>query len=136
MQEFWAVVELMGHVTLAGRLTKPSETMTLFQIDIPEGDGFKSELFGAQAVYRIRAVSEEIARQYARPTHEIVAYDTPIITREQHESELKRVLEKVSSLDFQNRQLRDRLTAVQGLPAPIMPSLDMDDEDDLAPERD
>ncbi len=118
MNEFWAVVELMGHITLAGRLTKPSETMNLFQIDIPDGDQFKTELFGANAVYRIRAVSEEIARAYARPAHEIIAYDTPIVTREQHESEIKRFLEQVSNLEFANRQLRDRLTAIQGLPMP------------------
>lgn len=131
MNELWAVVELMGHVSIAGRLTKPSDTMTLFQIDIPEGDGFRTELFGSQAVYRIRAVSEEIARAYARPSHDIVAYDTPIITREQHESEIKRVIERVENLEFQNRQLRDRLIAVQALPGPSPDDPDDKDGDKL-----
>lgn len=137
--ELWTIVELMGHVTLAGRLSKPSDSLALFQIDIPEGDTYRTEMFGAQAVYRIRAVSEDIARAYARPTHDVIAYDTPIVTRDQHESEIKRVLQRVSNLEFENRQLRDRLTAVQGLPAPRMPSRhpdQIDEEDDEDDEED
>ena len=79
----WAVIELMGHVTVAGRVTKPGEYGGLWQVDVPEGDTFRTEFFGSQSVYRIRIVSEEIARAYARPGHEIIEYDAPIVTREE-----------------------------------------------------
>jgi hypothetical protein len=94
----WAVAELMGHVTIAGRITKPGEYGGLWQIDIPEGDSFRTEFFGSQAVYRIRIVSEEIARAYARPGHEVIAYDAPIITREEHLSVVEKAQETITTL--------------------------------------
>lgn len=108
----WAVAELMGHVTLAGRITKPGEYGGLWQIDIPEGDSFRTEFFGSQAVYRIRIVSEEIARAYARPGHEIIAYDAPIVTRAEHEAVVDKARETISTL-------RDRIEQLQrALPEP------------------
>lgn len=94
----WATVELMGHVALAGRITKPGEYGGLWQIDIPEGETFRTEFFGSQAVYRIRIVSEEIARAHARPGHEIIAYDAPIITREEHVAAMERAQEIIEGL--------------------------------------
>lgn len=82
--ETWAIVELMGHVSMAGRITKPGEFGGLWQIDIPLGDTFTTEFFGNAAVYRVRIVSEEIARAYA-PAHEILEYNAPILTRAEHE---------------------------------------------------
>src|SRR5574341_567207 len=38
----WAVVELMGHITLGGRITKPGDYGGLWQIDVPEGDTFRT----------------------------------------------------------------------------------------------
>lgn len=96
MFDTWAIVELMGHVALAGRLTKPGEYGALWQIDIPEGDLFRTEFFGSQSVYRIRIVSEAIARGYARPGREMIEYNAPIISREEHEailSDYKEALE-------------------------------------------
>ena len=107
----WAVAELMGHVTLAGRITKPGEYGGLWQIDIPEGDSFRTEFFGSQAVYRIRIVSEEIARAYARPGHEVIAYDAPIITRAEHLAVVEQARETITTL-------RERIDQLQrGLPA-------------------
>lgn len=68
--ETWAVVELMGHVRLAGRLTEENLFgSALGRIDIPVGDGtdeFITQYFGGGSVYRITPVSEEAARQVAR----------------------------------------------------------------------
>lgn len=105
----WCVAELMGHVTLAGRITKPGEYGGLWQIDIPEGDSFRTEFFGSQAVYRIRIVSEEIARAYARPGHEIIAYDAPIITRAEHQAAIDRAKEINNSLRVQLQDAERRL---------------------------
>jgi hypothetical protein len=117
----WAIVELMGHVSLAGRVTKPGEYGGLWQIDVPDGETFRTEFFGSQSVYRIRMVSEEIARGYARPSRDIIAYDAPIITREEHEVVVER--------------LRERLREVEGklyaLPAgQVEPWEDSDDDEE------
>lgn len=102
--ESWAIVELMGHVALAGRITKPGEYGGLWQIDIPEGETFRTEFFGSQAVYRIRMVSEEIARAYA-PRHEVIAYDAPIITREEHKAAMNSARGIIELLRRDLRQL-------------------------------
>jgi len=123
--ESWAVVELMGHVTIAGRITKPGEYGGLWQIDIPEGDSFRTEFFGSQAVYRVRMVSEEIARAYSRPAHTVIEYNAPIITRDEHISVVERLQEQI-------RELRKRMA----LPEEIFDREDMevyDDEDDDEP---
>lgn len=114
--ETWAVVELMGHVTIAGRVTKPGEYGGLWQVDIPFGETFRTEFFGSQAVYRIRIVSEEIAHAYAQPRHAIVEYDAPIVTRTEHESAMHTAREMIDRLARENEELRRRLTAVNALP--------------------
>ena len=111
----WAIVDLMGHVTIAGRVTKPGEFGGLWQIDIPEGDSFRTEFFGSQAVYRVRVVSEEIARAYARPAHDVIAYDAPIITREEHVNALEKAREQYIRVANENDELRRRLTTVNTL---------------------
>ncbi len=129
--ETWAIAELMGHLTLAGRVTKPGELGGLWQIDIPEGDGFRSEFFGSQSVYRLRVVSEAIARAYARPGHAVVEYDAPIVTRAEHEDALARARENYARVQYENEQLRRRLTAVNALPPPdqdSLPGLEADDD--------
>jgi hypothetical protein len=95
----WAIVELMGHVALAGRVTKPGEYGGLWQIDVPDGETFRTEFFGSQSVYRIRMVSEEIARGYARPSRDIIAYDAPIITRGEHEAIVERLRERLRDVE-------------------------------------
>lgn len=113
--ESWAIVDLMGHVELAGRITKPGEYGGLWQIDIPEGDTFRTEFFGSQSVYRIRMVSEQIARAYA-PHHEVIEYGAPIITREEHEQKMQMAREQFHRLQNEVEELRRRLTTVDALP--------------------
>ena len=124
--ESWAVVELMGHVTIAGRITKPGEYGGLWQVDIPEGESFRTEFFGSQSVYRVRVVSEEIARAYARPARDIVAYDAPIITREEHVNAMERARAEYSRLSIENETLRRRLVAVNQLPSGSEPKSQAD----------
>jgi|GEM_PF-1673818 len=114
----WAVVDLLGHVTIAGRITKPGEYGGLWQIDIPEEETFRTEFFGSQSVYRLRMVSEEIARAYAKPNHDIIEYDAPIVTRAEHENAMMRAREALSNAERQNEELRRRLVAVNALPEP------------------
>lgn len=110
--EAWAIVELMGHVSLAGHITKPGENGGLWQIDIPDQKGsYRTEFFGSQSVYRIRMVSEQIARNYA-PYHEVIEYNAPIITREEHETILERAADRLRRIQTENDELRRRLTAI------------------------
>ena len=65
----WAIVELMGHVRLAGRVTEEEKFGgKLGRIDIPSGDEFITQYFGASSVYRITVVTEEVARHVSKQT--------------------------------------------------------------------
>ncbi len=68
--ESWAVVELMGHVKLAGKVTEQEVFgAKLGRVEIPQRDGtWVTQLFGGASVYRISPVSEEVARAVALTT--------------------------------------------------------------------
>lgn len=62
----WAILELMGHVRLAGKVTEESRFgVALGRIDIPTGDGFTTQYFGGSSIYRLTPTTEEIARSVA-----------------------------------------------------------------------
>lgn len=63
----WAIVELMGHVRLAGRLTEEEKFgAKMGRLDIPSEDGFVTQLFGGGSVYRITIVTEAVARHVCK----------------------------------------------------------------------
>ena len=65
----WAIVELMGHVKLAGRVTEEEKFGgKLGRIDIPHCDGFMTRYFGAASVYSVTIVSEQVARDVCKRT--------------------------------------------------------------------
>lgn len=98
MDETWAIVELMGHVKLAGKLTEEEKFGSkLGRLDIPatepctcpnasrgsveaatvecsrcQGSGvvetWQTKYFGGASVYRISIVTEEVARHVGRQT--------------------------------------------------------------------
>jgi len=62
----WAIVELLGHVRLAGRVSEEEHFgAKLGRLDIPTGAGFTTQFFGGNSVYRLTPVTEEIARAVA-----------------------------------------------------------------------
>lgn len=63
----WAILELMGHVKLAGIVTEEERFGTkMGRIDIPDGNGgFTTQYFGGSSVYRMTPTTEEIARHIA-----------------------------------------------------------------------
>jgi hypothetical protein len=66
--ESWGVLELFGHLRLAGMISEQSfGPATMIRIDVPAvGDQpAYSRLFGVAAVYGITPTSEEIARGIA-----------------------------------------------------------------------
>lgn len=59
----WAVLELMGHVRMAGRVTEEERFgVKMGRIDVPKDDGFTTVYFGGGSVYRMTPTTEEIAR--------------------------------------------------------------------------
>jgi hypothetical protein len=64
--EQWAIVELMGHVKIAGLVTEEEHFgAKLGRIDIPSGDGFVTQFFNGSSLYRLTPTTEEIARGVA-----------------------------------------------------------------------
>jgi len=113
--EMWAVVELMGHGRTAG-IIRASDLGGLLRVDVPIENGYRTEYYGAAAIYSIKVVSEEIARAYALPDRDIVAFDEPIVPRAQYEEALRLARREQERLQRQLDVLSRRLTAVNALP--------------------
>jgi hypothetical protein len=66
--ESWAIVELMGHVRLAGRITEAEcFGAKMGRLDIPQDDGaFVTQYFSGSSVYRITLVTEAVARHVSK----------------------------------------------------------------------
>ena len=63
----WCVLDLFGHQRTAGHVTEATIGGCAFiRIDVPEGDGFRTEFYGNGAIYSMRPVSEEIAREVVK----------------------------------------------------------------------
>jgi hypothetical protein len=63
----WAIVELMGHRKLAGRVSERIIAgQPLLQIDVPEvsQNGGYTQFYGASSLYCLTPTTEEIARRY------------------------------------------------------------------------
>lgn len=98
-ETMWAVVELMGRVRYGGILTEEERFGgKVGRVDVPDGDKFVTVLFGAQSVYRVTVVTEEVARQVAKssqpaPVHpwdyprEIANEAPPITVRRRREDD-------------------------------------------------
>lgn len=118
-QDMWATVELMGHGLTAGRVSRPTEWGGLLRVDVPLGDTTKyaTELYGMDAVFRIKFVSEEIARAHAPSDKAIESYSAPIVSREQHEAKVRAMRAENIELSSRVRELERRLTSVEALPS-------------------
>jgi len=113
--DMWAVVELMGHGRTAG-VIRTSDLGGLLRVDVPVEDGYRTEYYGAAAIYSIKVVSEEIARAYARPERDIIAYNEPIVPRAEYEAALQKARMENRRLERINDALRERLVSIPALP--------------------
>jgi hypothetical protein len=77
----WGLVEIMGHVHVAGRLGERSIAGTnLLQVDIPlsdEPDHFRTQFVGGGSIYALHPTDEKTARALAKRlgTKPTYAYD-------------------------------------------------------------
>jgi len=66
-QEYWAIIELMGHVRMAGKVSEVERYgAKVGRIDVPDGDGFRTLFFGGPSIYRETPVTEDVARLVAK----------------------------------------------------------------------
>lgn len=93
----WAIVELMGHVRMAGRVSEaPMFGTALLRIDIPDGDSYTTQFASGGSIYRLTPCNEEVARAIARG-----GQPAPI-----EPWELKRIgAPRLTSLEAEERQL-------------------------------
>lgn len=80
--ETWGIVEVMGHLKLAGHLTEQQVAgSALLRVDVPESEGRPafSRLFGAGSIYSITPTTEEVARGVADTLRAapLTAWDLP-----------------------------------------------------------
>ncbi len=80
----WGILELMGHVKMAGFITEEERFgVKMGRIDVPADDGDEpyTQYFGGSAVYRLTPVTETVARAFSarnrpRPVH---VYDLALL---------------------------------------------------------
>lgn len=71
----WAIIELMGHVKIAGHVTEVEMFGSkLGRVDIPNGDGFTTQYFNGSSLYRLTPTTEEIARGVAKSNQPAPVY--------------------------------------------------------------
>lgn len=113
-QSSWAIVELFGHKTLAGRVTKDTSLFPLLRIDVPATEAapeFTAE-YGPGAIYGITYVSEEVARLTAAAVkaQPVSVYSPELVTREQFErmqDQYRKRIEEMRSLPPARTAVRD-----------------------------
>lgn len=82
----WCVLDLFGHQRTAGHVTEATIGGCAFiRIDVPEGEGFRTEFYGNGAIYSMRPVSEEIAREVVK------SHSAPPVSSYEVSSLLKRL---------------------------------------------
>lgn len=83
----WALVELMGHQRIAGRVTEAEIGGCKFiRVDVPGTDERQplTKYLGPSSIYAITPLSEETARETARRIHPepISAWDARLLAQE------------------------------------------------------
>jgi len=62
----WAILELMGHRKLAGRVTEEEHFgVLLVRIDVPKNDTMITQFYDRNTIYCITPTTEEIVRAFA-----------------------------------------------------------------------
>ncbi len=115
----WAIVELMGHKVVAGKVSK-SEMLgaPLLRVDVPGTSVYPefTQFYGTGSVYCVTFVSEEVARLTAEQTkvNPVSVYVPDLITRDRYEKEMQ--------------EWRDQLQRLsRGLPERVVERVDDDD---------
>jgi hypothetical protein len=119
----WAIVEIMGRKVVAGYITQAVQFgLPMLRIDIPATSTFPqfTQDYGAQAIYAITYVSEDVARMTAEANkvNPVSVYVPDLVAAQRVARE--------------NEQLRERLQQLR-LPEGMPPSGDESEDDDDDP---
>jgi len=82
MNQFWGILELMGHVRLGGLISEEEKFgVKMGRIDVPVEESFVTQYFGGSSVYRLTPCTEEVARAVAKHSsvQPIHSYEMPQI---------------------------------------------------------
>jgi hypothetical protein len=114
----WAIVELMGHKTVAGQIREEAiYGASLLRVDVPATEGMPAftQYLGAQSIYCISLVSEEIARQTAAQcsASALPVFVPELVTIDQHRREVSKRDERIASLQDELRGLRQVAAGVR-----------------------
>ncbi len=65
--EVWALVEIMGHQRIAGKVSEYNLGGTFIRVDVPPVKGRQgfTKLFGPQSIYAISFIDEDVCRALA-----------------------------------------------------------------------
>lgn len=98
----WAVVELFGHKTIAGQISKETGLFPLLRIDVPATSDYPSYTveYGPAAIYGITYVSEAVAKATAESlkVKPINIYSPDLVTREQFETAVDQYKQMIAKL--------------------------------------
>ena len=98
--ESWGLVELFGHQRVAGRITEQQVGGCNFvRVDIPQGEGFYTRLFGQGAIYAINLTDEAAARVLASRYAEKPPYAYELAHAQERPSSSSLALEAPESYD-------------------------------------
>jgi len=128
----YAIVELMGHKVVAGKVSK-SEMLgaPLLRIDVPETSAFPefTQLYGTAAIYGVTYVSEEVARKAAEAmkVNPVSVYVPDLVTREKLDAVVKEYQDQIYRLRHELPQPSERL--FERVDDDDLPDL-LDDDDD------
>jgi hypothetical protein len=135
----WAIVEIMGRKVVAGYITQAVQFgLPMLRIDIPATSIFPAftQEYGAQAIYAITYVSEQVARMTAESNkaNPVAVYVPDLAVGQAAMRDNDRLRERCN-------ELRSELLRARALPSPGDPStdptkLDGDDDDGDAIEDD
>lgn len=98
----WAVVELFGHKTIAGCITKETTLFPLLRIDVPATSDYPAYTveYGPAAIYSMTYVSEAVARATAESLRvkPINVYTPDLVTRAEFEKTVDQYKQAIARL--------------------------------------
>jgi hypothetical protein len=99
----YAIVELMGHKVVAGKVSK-SEMLgkPMLRVDVPATSAYPefTQFYGETAIYCVTFVSEQVALRTAEAnkTNPVSVYVPDLITRQKHEEVVQDYRERLERL--------------------------------------